>query len=150
MLPVHAGLCRSKLTHSPRSPALEQAQPVGVEWVGGTWRRTCPSYGSSLGIRSTLLHFSDIWGTFDSGRETGSCTNRKTKNPSRDFSKKNVLEWKLQRVSFDCVIFANEMLLVVEFGRGEVRLILVGGISTTLRNPLAGKVRPRRSEKKST
>ena len=57
-----------------------------------------------------------------------------------------VLECKLQRVSSDCAIFANTRSSVVEFGKGEEWLILVGGISASYRKFSYA----RRNEQKST
>ena len=62
------------------------------------------------------------------------------------FQKKFVLECKPQRVSSDCAIFANTRSLVVEFGKGEEWLVLVGGISASYRKFSYA----RRNEQKST
>ena len=57
-----------------------------------------------------------------------------------------MLECKPQRVSSDCAIFANTRSSVVEFGKGEEWLILVGGISASYRKFSYA----RRNEQKST
>ncbi len=93
-----------------------------------------------------LLHFYDIWGTIDYGPETPDYINCGMQNQSEVFCKKFVLECKLQRVSSDCAIFANEKFLVMEFGKGKEWLTFVGGISYSYRKSAYA----RRNDPKST
>lgn len=86
-----------------------------------------------------LLYFCHTWGIFNPGRETKPAESAVSiVNPR--FSGFVLPKWNLQPVSFDSAISANEMFLVVEFGRWEVWLIFVGGVLVLCDVPHADKL----------
>jgi len=66
-------------------------------------------------IRIAVIHFYDIWGLSIRDGNLWLVQIAPHKISPKTFPK--MLKWKLQRVSFDWAIFANEKVLTAEFGK---------------------------------